>query len=1182
MKMIRSRGDDELAGRDEGKKGSGSVLGFVLEGVAIAAVLYAVYRLARGFSGIIVINANPRLIGETMKLTDANVLVLHLGTFLTLAGILLTGRLAAWAMFRVSGWRNSVKASWTALALLLIVSFAGGLPEMAVISALLLLFIVLAPRYVQREDLVSIAIVAFCLVVITSGLTYTFFTRDYDGLRKLFIREQAAKLIDPRDDWKSVILGDILDEYTRTPRIRKALRAPGTPEAQRLAFELWADALLSRLGTSCAIHVLTDRDSVVSDFSVDMPYRLRIGEGEESLDAPIENDWAVLDISRSTPQGVVRAYRGIVYVEDERQIMEGSPLGRVIGKVVVDLPYFFESLEWASRTGPRTPVVLRNVQEGGVASRVEEPEALLLARLDGRRIYESSSEALSVGTTIPLARFEGALDDRWPLLYTHSGRFRVLIEETREPGRYLLAGFAVPSPLRHLIRWSTLFSLYLFYAALIIVAIIALGAIPYLKELLPTLTPGRRFGFQQKLLASFLTMALVPAVILGLFSVDFIENRFLEENRKESFDKLFSARRALVNLLHGEMQLFLGSAAEDRLYSEEGYTDAVVTGPRLVRVFEEGGFASFADVSAEDLYVLRDGRTLYIGVFSPRRQIVGEMLNQYVRLYYARRIDASLLGDIADQISGDLNVFDAGSNLAASSQEGLLAGGLISAIINGDAYVKVSLFGSDHVLATERAGRYSYQVAYLPVTMLGGPEDDALVPDGGGRPAKAALSVPLLFLPESYSLEVQKATSVVLGIFALLFVATIGLGLLLARGVFEPLRALLEGTRRISRGDLDVRLPMRRSDEIGIVVSAFNEMTARLSESQRTLEERRQYLETILASIGTGVISTGADDRIRTVNRAARRILGIDAAAAIGRSAGEMVDAELAPEIFRLLRDGMDAREPFIAAEVELLRDSRRATVKYMLTRLDVDDRYLGTLLVFEDLTELIQTKKLSAWVEMARQIAHEIKNPLTPIRISTQFMQRAYEQKSDKFDQIFREGSETIIEQVDVLKRIASEFSSYGRMQQLEVSAHQLAPLLDNIVKPYLQNSAGVAIELVSGVPGADVLVDTEAVRKICANLIENALDAMPGGGSLVVSCREESLHDVDYIRLSIRDTGPGLSDEVAEKLFEPYFSTKTTGTGLGLAICRSLSQEMGGDVDVHNVAGGGVDASVMLRRAL
>jgi two-component system nitrogen regulation sensor histidine kinase NtrY len=570
------------------------------------------------------------------------------------------------------------------------------------------------------------------------------------------------------------------------------------------------------------------------------------------------------------------------------------------------------------------------------------------------------------------------------------------------------------------------------------------------------------------------------------------------------------------------------------------------------------------------------------------------MWRENFRVYYARRADAGVLGEIADQISADVNVYDSDGDLTASSQEGLLSGGLISAIIGGNAYVKVSMFGSDHVLATERAGRYDYQVAYLPVTSWVhdvGSEDDSnahLPPAPGAgaaaaaaRNLNAALSVPLLFLPESYSLEIQKATSIVLGMFALLFVATIGLGLLLARGVFEPLRALLEGTRRISRGDLDVRLPLRRSDEIGTVMSAFNEMTAQLSESQRALDERRRYLETILANIGTGVISTGANDRIRTVNSAARRILGIEPGAAIGRTAAEMVGASLAPEIFKLLRDGANAKETFIASEVELQRDGRRSTIKYMLTKLNVDDRYLGTVFVFEDLTELIQTKKLSAWVEMARQIAHEIKNPLTPIRISTQFMRRAYEQKSDKFDQIFKESSDIIIQQVDVLKRIASEFSSYGRMQQLNVTKHELEPMLDNIVQPYLRNSTGVVIELDNSVPDADVLVDTEAVRKICTNLIENAMDAMQSGGRLVVSCRRETIDDGSFIRVSFRDTGPGLSDEAVEKLFEPYFSTKTTGTGLGLAICRSLSQEMGGDIDVHNIPEGGVDASVMLRTA-
>jgi PAS domain S-box-containing protein len=1216
MKMIRGRGDSggvvraAAAATDRG--GASRAVRVVVEAVVMAVVLYCVYRLARGFSGTMVLNANPRLIGETMRLTDISVLVLHLGVFLTLTGIILSGMLVVWGMFRLTGWHDAVKASWAAFGLLAAAAVLSGPLELAWISGLLLLFVVLAPRYVQREDIVSIAIVSFCLVVITSGLTYVFFARDYDGLRKVFIKEQASDLIEPRDDWKRLILEDILGEYTRMPRIRRALRTPDSPESQRLAFDLWADALLSRLGTSCSIYVLTDKDEVVSDFSVDMPYRLRIDEEDEPLEAPVENDWVVLDISRSTPQGIVRSYRGIVYVQDQNRVSSESPTGQVLGKIVVDLPYFFESLAWASRTGPRTPEVLRNVQEGGVASRREEPEALLLARLSGTRVYESSSENLPVGRTIPKALFERGLEGKWPLLSTSGGGYRFFIKETSEPDTFLLAGFAIPSPLRHLIRWSTLFSLYLLYTALIIVAIIALGAIPYLEELLPTLTPGRKFGFQQKLLASFLVMALVPAVLLGLFSVDFIEKRFVEENRVEAVDKLFSARRALVNLLHGEMGVFLGHVDLDRLLTEEGYAEGAATGPRLVRVFNEAGLpgpirvdeggrrvgggdpqergVDLTDASTEDLYILQEGKTSYIGVVGPAQPVIGDVWRDALRVYFARRLDTTLLGDIADQINADVNVYGSSGELTASSQEGLLSGGLISAIISGDAYVKVSMYGSEHLLATERAGQYRYQVAYLPVTSwskVGDSEGDSEVttpPAPGGRhnhAGDAVLSVPLLFLPESYSLEIQKATSIVLGIFALLFVATIGLGLLLARGMFEPLRSLLEGTRRISRGDLDVKLPLRRFDEIGTVVSAFNEMTAQLSESRRALDERRRYLETILASIGTGVISTGADDRIRTVNGAAQRILGIEPDVAIGRTPAEMVEASLAPEIFKLLRDGRDAVEAFIASEVELQRDGKRSTIKYMVTKLDVEGRYLGTVFVFEDLTELIQTKKLSAWVEMARQIAHEIKNPLTPIRISTQFMRRAYEQKSDKFEQIFIESSDTIIQQVDVLKRIASEFSSYGRMQQLDVSARELAPMLDNIVQPYLRNSAGVVVEVDNGVPDAEVLMDAEAVRKICTNLIENAMDAMPDGGRLAVSCRKETFDGTDFIRVSFRDTGPGLSEAAEEKLFEPYFSTKTTGTGLGLAICRSLSQEMGGDIDVHNVPEGGVEASLLLRAA-
>ena len=407
----------------------------------------------------------------------------------------------------------------------------------------------------------------------------------------------------------------------------------------------------------------------------------------------------------------------------------------------------------------------------------------------------------------------------------------------------------------------------------------------------------------------------------------------------------------------------------------------------------------------------------------------------------------------------------------------------------------------------------------------------------------------------------------------------------MARGVFEPLRELVAGTRRISRGDFDVRLRENRTDEVGMVASAFNEMAERIAASQRALEERRRYLETILENIGTGVISADAEGCVRTVNSAAERITTMQAADLLGRDVRELAGSSPAAKIFALLTgaEGSDAT-PFESGEVEFGVGERRATLKYMRTRLEADGRAFGTVLVFEDVTELIESKKLSAWVEMARQIAHEIKNPLTPIRISAQFMRKAYEQRPEDFDRIFREGTDTIIQQVDVLKRIAGEFSSYGRLQRLDVKPLAIDPLVRGIVTPYENNANSVRVHYENGAAGASVMADAEAVRKICANLIENAIEAMgPGGGELRVRCTEITEQGGKMVRISFRDTGPGLSASATQKLFEPYFSTKTTGTGLGLAICRTLSREMGGDVTVRNAESGkGVEAALLLRRSI
>jgi PAS domain S-box-containing protein len=1157
--------------------------------MAVACVNVVVFEAVRRFTGTVVVNANPRLLGETMAITDVGVVTLHVGIFLMITGMLLAGMFALWGLFRLAGERRPAVVSVIGWALVVGVCAIERRWEPTLLSALVMLFVVYAPRITHREDLVSVGIAAFGFVIVGSATSYLYLSHDYDELRKGFVLEKSNEVANPADNWKVVILEDVLGDYAERPEIRQAIRSPSSQDIERLAFDLWAESPLSLLGYSCAIHVVNADDSRVSEFSVDMPYRVRIEEGGERTDTPDRDEWAVLDLTRSTPQGVVRFYRGILNVDESDVYADTRTPPRLLGKVIVDVPFFFESLELAARTGPRTPEVLRNVQEGGVAPRVEEPEALLLARV-GRdhRIIESSSEQLAVGTRVSEGTIERALAQAWPLLRSEGRTYRVVALRPAGSSETLLAGFMVPSPARHLLRWSTLLSLYSFFGIVLLGAVIALGAVPRLRPALPTLTP-KQLGFQQKLLASFLVVALVPAVILGLFSVDFIKGRFVEESRREASYKASSARKAFVNLLHGELQFFLGRTDLSSVFTPKASAVHDLGGDRVAMLFDDASASdeaprvpvagSVSGASTEDLVVTDvDGRR-YIGVFSAPLKLVDEGWIGSYYLYYARAIDADLLGEIAEQVGADVNVY-ADGHLVASSREGLLAGGFISSSMNASAFVEVSMLGSDRMLTTERAGSYDFQVAYLPVDRWARADTSA---SWGPAATRAAMGIPLLFRPESYSLEVQRATSVLLGVFALLLAATIALGLLVARGVFEPLRGLVAGTRRVSRGDFDVRLPERRSDEIGIVVSAFNEMTEKIAGSQRALEERRRYVEAILENIGAGVISTDADGLVRTVNAAAERIVGAPAAALAGRPALELAGGAHAPAIFTLLLPDAGGREAFTPGELEIPGPERRATVKYMRTRLEAEGRHFGTVLVFEDVTELIESKKLSAWVEMARQIAHEIKNPLTPIRLSTQFMRRAYEQKPAEFERVFREGTDTILQQVDVLKRIAGEFSSYGRMQRLHVRAHPVDPMVRHILAPYEHNAA-VRLRYENGAADAVVLADAEAVRKICANLIENAMEAMgENGAELRVRCAEAEENGVRVVHIVFRDSGPGLSADAAQRLFEPYFSTKTTGTGLGLAICRTLSREMGGDVTVKNAEDGrGTEATLTLRRVL
>lgn len=526
---------------------------FVFKAIFAATILIGAVDLSRRFVSSIVVNANPRLVGETMRLTETQTLILHLSAFLMIAGIMLGGLILTWGVYRLRGRGDATRASVVAgIVLALIVPFVWGW-QVTVAGLLLLLFLVFAPRVVKREDLVSIVIVTFAFVIIVSGASYTFLNEDYQNLRRTFIQEKVTELTHPADNWKVFILEDVLETFAQDVSIRQTLRAGEPTEVQRLSFDLWAGSSLSLLGYSSAIHVFDDTDSLVSRFSVEMPYRVRLTDTGQRLETSSSQQWVVLDLTTNTPQGTVRFYRGIVNLSDYVVMRDGIPQRSLSGKIVVDIPFHFENLNWAARTGPQTPEVLRNVQEGGITPRVEETEALLLARARGSRVLESSSDILPVGFRFPESVFERAVELDWPLLKTNGPTYRFFVQELEDSDTYLLAGFPVPSPVQHVLRWSTILSLYFFFTAGILALIVLLNSIPVLGWALPSVTPGRQLGFQQKLLGSFLIVALIPAVFLGVFSMRMIKQRFEAESRKEAIYKSYGAYKSISNLVVGEM-----------------------------------------------------------------------------------------------------------------------------------------------------------------------------------------------------------------------------------------------------------------------------------------------------------------------------------------------------------------------------------------------------------------------------------------------------------------------------------------------------------------------------------------------------------------------------------------------------------------------------------------------------
>jgi two-component system nitrogen regulation sensor histidine kinase NtrY len=403
-----------------------------------------------------------------------------------------------------------------------------------------------------------------------------------------------------------------------------------------------------------------------------------------------------------------------------------------------------------------------------------------------------------------------------------------------------------------------------------------------------------------------------------------------------------------------------------------------------------------------------------------------------------------------------------------------------------------------------------------------------------------------------------------------IFIAT-WIGLYVSRRITGPIQELAAAAREISAGNLGVRVRTRIGDELGMLVDAFNEMagelqenrevitrsTADLRRSNRALDERRRYIETLLANLSTAVISLDPLGRVTTANPAVEQILGVSVP--VGRSArSAFAEAGLLP-LVDLLDPASVARGEELRRELALSRGSRTLHVSVQISPLrGGGDEDLGTLVMVEDLTELLRAQRAAAWREVARRIAHEIKNPLTPIQLSAQRLRKKFTERSSDLEQVVPDATASIEREVGALKRLVDEFSRFARMPELAPRPVALPDLVESVLElyrglPEIRWNVEIDPEM------SDVVLDPEQIRRMMINLVDNAVSAMDGRGTISIRA---GLDRDGVLRLELEDDGPGLPPEDRERIFSPYFSTKRRGSGLGLAIVHKIVTDHGGTI--------------------